>query len=342
MARPERGVFEKHPGSGVFWIDYDDAQGQRHREKVGPSKRDARDRLAVRRMEIREGHFVPPSGGARRTFRVLGRAALKAKKVRLAESSYKSDEQKFRDLCPMIGKVPADLLTPDRIEEVLVTLRRQGFSTSTANRYRSFMSSVFAYAIRAGKCTANPVSKVKRYKENDSRVRWLKEDEDKRLRAKIDTPEHLAEVDLALFTGMRSGEQWGLRWANVDWDRRILTTRGKTGQRHVEANEEAFNALRRLQVITGESEFVCPGASVSARPDHTWFRAAVKAAGVRDFRWHDLRHTFASWMLKSGASLRVVQDLLGHKNISQTMRYAHLERKDLAQAVANLKRKGDE
>jgi integrase len=342
MARTERGVFEKRRGSGVFWIDYNDAQGQRHREKVGPSKRDARDRLALRKMEIREGRFVPPSGGARRTFRVLGLAALKAKKVRLAESSVKSDEQKFRDLCPMIGKVPADLLTPDRIEEVLITLRRQDLSTSTVNRYRSFMSSVFTYAIRAGKLHTNPVSKVKRYKENDSRVRWLKADEEKRLRAAIDTPEHATELDLALFTGMRSGEQWGLQWANVDWERRILTTRGKSGRRHIEANDEAIDALRRLQAITGETDFVCPGATAAARPDHVWFRAALKAAGVRDFHWHDLRHTFASRLLKNGETLRVVQDLLGHKNIQQTMRYAHLERRDLAQAVAKLKRKEDE
>jgi site-specific recombinase XerD len=342
MARQERGVFEKRRGSGVFWIDYNDAQGDRHREKVGPSKRDAQDRLALRRMEIRTGRFVPPSGGARRTFRVLGLAALKSKKARLAGSSYKSDEQRFRDLLPMIGKVPADRLTPDRIEDALLTLRQQGNTGATANRYRSLISSVFAFAIRAGKLHTNPVAKVKRYKENEGRVRWLKPDEEKRLRAVIGTTPDEMEVDLALYTGMRAGEQWGLKWAKVDWDRGILEVYGKSGQRFVEAGEEAIATLRRLQAITGESEFVSPGAEAAARPDHAWFRAALKAAGVRDFHWHDLRHTFASRLLAEGVTLREIQELLGHKNPQQTMRYAHLEKKSLERAVNKLKRKGDE
>jgi integrase len=275
-------------------------------------------------MEITEGRFIPPRAGARLKFRDLALAAMAQKKLRLATLSYETDRMRLAKLLPLIGNLPVDRLTPDRIEETLAHLRRSA-SSSTANRYRSLISSIYSFAIRSGRISVNPVSRVKRYRENESRLRWLKDDEEKAIREALASDSHEAEFDLALHTGMRRGEQFGLLWNDVDLDRGLLTVRGKTGRRHVVANSSAVAALRKLQKITGDKKYVSPDAGDDVKRDwRRWLEIATKEAGVADFHWHDLRHTFASRLVMRGVDMRTVQELLGHKSIVMTMRYAHL------------------
>jgi integrase len=187
------------------------------------------------------------------------------------------------------------------------------------------MSSIYKFAVHAGRVLVNPVSKVKRYKENESRVRWLRPEEENEIRSKFVENSDGWEFDLALNTGMRRGEQFFLEWKNVDMERGILTVRGKTGQRHVVANSSAVAALRELWKATGERQFVSPGNDGKKKRDsRRWLEKAAKDAGVTDFHWHDLRHTFASRLVMNGVDIRTVQELLGHKSIVMTMKYAHL------------------
>ena len=288
----------------------------------------ALDAVSRRRMEVREGRYVPPNKGARLTFRELAHAAMEGKKLRLAPASYDTDKMRLAKLLPLIGNVPADRLTPMRIEETLAALRAT-VSSPTVNRYRSLISSIYAFAIRSGRMAANPIVRVMRYKENDSRIRWLKDDEEARIRAAIragdDGAAHEAEFDLALHTGMRRGEQFSLQWKDCDLERGILTVNGKTGRRHIVANSTAIAALRTLQKLSGERKFVCPDNDGTAKRDfRTWLKEAADAADVRDFRWHDARHTFASRLVMAGVDMRTVQELLGHKSIVMTMKYSHL------------------
>lgn len=321
------GIFERPAKSGVWWISYCDAEGARHREKIG-RRAQALDAVSRRRMEVREGRYIPPKKGARLTFRELAEAAMVQKKLRLAPLSYETDQGRLRKVLPLIGSLPADRLTPDRLDETLAMLRA-GVSGSTANRYRSLISSIYAFALRSGRLAVNPVSRVKRYRENDSRLRWLKAGEEasirEAIRADADGLAHEAEFDLALHTGMRRGEQFLLRWKDCDLERGILTVKGKSGRRHITANSKAVAALRRLAKITAGETYVCPDASVKVGRDwRRWLENAAKKAGVEDFHWHDLRHTFASRLVMRGVDMRTVQELLGHKSIVMTMRYAHL------------------
>jgi site-specific recombinase XerD len=319
MAIP--GLFER---AGAWWISYYDSEGKRHREKIGRRKQ-AIDAVARRRMEVKDGRFIPPKQGSRLTFRELAQAAMVQKKLRLAPLSYETDQMRLRKLMPLIGNVPVDGMTPDRIDETLAALRAT-VSSSTANRYRSLISSIFAFAIRSGRMTVNPVARVKRYKENDSRIRWLKPEEEKAIRKAFVADSHEAEFDLALNTGMRRGEQFGLEWKDCDIERGILTVKGKTGRRHIIANKKAIASLRSLQTVRGASEkYVSPDMSEGvARDWRRWFEDAVEEAGVEDFHWHDLRHTFASRLVMAGVDIRTVQSLMGHKSIVMTMKYAHL------------------
>lgn len=317
------GIFERPPKSGIWWISYYDGDGKRHRERAG-RRAAAMDAVSRRRREVKEGRYVPPSKGTRLTFRELAKAAMVQKKLRLAPGSYEMDQYRLKNLLPLLGRVPADGMNTARLEETMAQLRAR-VSNSTVNRYRSLISSIYSFAVRHDLIAFNPVSKVKPYKENESRLRWLRDDEEQRLRAEIGNPALEAEFELALNTGMRRGEQFKLEWSNVDLERGNLTVKGKTGRRHIVANKTALTALLTLRKITGGKKYVCPNATDAIRRDgRSWFENAVKRAGIPDFHYHDLRHTFASRLVMAGVDIRTVQELLGHKNINQTMRYSHI------------------
>jgi site-specific recombinase XerD len=320
-----RGVFERSPRSGVWWISYRDAERKRHREKIG-RRAAAIDAVARRRLEVKEGRFLPPRGGRRLTFRDLAMEALAHKKNRLAPLSYAADVQRLTDLFPLIGAVPADSLTPVRIAETLDHLKAS-MSGSTVNRYRSAMSSVYSFGISAGKMATNPVTRVKRYRENPSRLNWLRPEQEKAVREAIDTNRHEAEFSLVLNTGMRRGENWNLVWTDVDLVHGNLTVHGKTGRRHIPANAAAKEALLLLQNISGHDEFVSPDRNAAkdvTRDFRTWFEDAVEKAGIDNFHFHDLRHTFASRLVMEGVDISTVRELMGHRNINTTQKYSHL------------------
>jgi integrase len=318
-----RGISEYPEGSGTWWIDFRDGQGKRRREKIGRRAK-AIDEVARRRREVKEGRYVPKRRGTRLTFRDLAKAAMAQKKLRLAPGSYEIDSLRLNKLLPLIGKVPADQMNTPRLEETMAHLKKS-VSNSTVNRYRSLISSIYSFGVRSEHIAFNPVARVKPYRENESRLRWLKDDEEPRLRAAIRNPFHMAELDLALNTGMRRGEQFKLEWSNVDLERGNLTVHGKSGRRHIVANQTALGALRKLKEASGGKKYVCPDATDEVKRDwRTWFEDAVEEAGIHDFRFHDLRHTFASRLVMAGVDIRTAQELLGHKNIAQTMRYSHL------------------
>jgi len=331
------GIFERPPQSGVFWVSYFDCEGKRRREKGGKLTA-ALDLLAERRLQVKKGEFIPPRQTRSWTFKKLADEAIKRKTLRLAPLTIETDKQRLSHLVPLMGHVRFDRITAERIEEVLAQLKAKGLSNSTLNRYRTFLSSVFTYALKANLVLVNPVARVGRYKENDSRLRWLKPAEEEKLRKEFVADAHEWEFDLALYTGIRKGEQWMLRWKDVDIERGNLTVKGKTGRRHVIANESALAALKKLSLISGDSEFVSPDNDGKAKRDwRRWFYKACKDAGVTNFRWHDLRHTFASRLVMAGVDIRTVQELLGHRSIVQTMKYAHLATDHRKAAVEKMK-----
>jgi integrase len=155
-------------------------------------------------------------------------------------------------------------------------------------------------------------------------------------------------VEFALHTGLRQGEQFRLRWADVDMTNRVVTIPlSKSGRtRHVFLNDTAFGILRALPSRL-KSPYVFP-SSTGTTPLNARnmlgrvFLPAVKRAGIVDFRWHDLRHTFASRLTMAGGDLRTVQELMGHQTIAMTVRYAHLAPGHLREAVQRISRvRGD-
>jgi integrase len=149
-------------------------------------------------------------------------------------------------------------------------------------------------------------------------------------------------VILSLNTGLRRGELFGLKWRDVDFDQNILTVVAETAKtgttRHVPLNDEALSVLRYWKAQGADtSQFVFVGKT--GEPFHdvrkSW-AAVLKKADISDFRWHDLRHTFASKLVMAGVDLNTVRELLGHSDYKMTLRYAHLAPEHKALAVSKL------
>jgi integrase len=210
------------------------------------------------------------------------------------------------------------------------------WTPATWNRYRALFSLVYRLASRNGKAKENLARRVEHKPEDNCRIRFLSPEEVKALRAAIARkfPEHLAEFDLALNTGMRKSEQYGARWEHVDRTRRLLTIPRDTGGRtsYVQLNDAALRALELLCERHRDTGFVCGGAKGARH----WFEPALLEAQIVNFRWHDLRHTFASRLVISGADVRTVAELQRDRALEMVMRYAHLAPDSKLEAVRRM------
>jgi site-specific recombinase XerD len=332
-SRKARGVFEKVPGSGVWWIRYFDASGRKRREKAGTWTA-ARDLYIKRKNEALQGKKLPETlRQPTVTFGEIAKDALAYSKVHKASTSYRCDAGRMEVLLAWFREYPAESITAQDIEK---QFQKQEWQPATCNRYRALLSLTYRLAIRNGKVKENPARLVPHRLEDNARIRFLSAKEETALRKAMEAhcPERLPEFALALNTGLRLSEQYGLLWENVSLPLRILSIpRSKNGSmRHVPLNQAAVQALEELRKQHGGSEFVCG----SAREPRRWFEPALKNAGVANFSWHCLRHTFASRLVMAGVDLRTVQELLGHKVIAMTVRYAHLAPKHTLAAVERL------
>jgi site-specific recombinase XerD len=332
-----RGVYEKITGSGVWWIRYSDAMGRIRRERSG-SKSAALTLYRKRKTEVLQRKKLPENlRSPMVSFAELAQDALGYSKTH--KRSYRSDVVRMPRLLAAFRERDAATITPHDLERHLdQAAAESNWKPATVNRYRALISLIFRLGIENGKIKENPARLVKHRLANNARTRWLAPEEETRLRAAIE-PEHLPELDLALNTGLRRGEQYGLTWENVNLARCVLTIpRSKNGEtRHVPLNRVALAALRELGKRgdgTGAVIRNLQGEPLASQ--RHWFEPAVRKAKIQNFSWHCLRHTFASRLVMAGVDIRTVQELLGHKNIAMTVRYSHLTPKHTLAAVERL------
>lgn len=164
-------------------------------------------------------------------------------------------------------------------------------------------------------------------KEPKGRVRWLTLAEVVRLCSFL--PHHIRlAVEWSIYTGCRREETFGLKWINVDLERGAVEVEGKTGKRTVWLSAETRAIIEQ-----------CDRSQVYVFDRTNWrkhWEAARKAAGITNFRWHDLRHTHATWLRQGGAPLEIVARSLGHSTIAVTQRYAHVDDREVKDALRAL------
>lgn len=321
------GVWEKTPGSGVWWIRYR-VDGKLKREKVG-RKSDAIALYQQRKSDVRAGKKLPANlRSAGLKFRELANAIL------TYSASHHRDTRNIRirlaKISAEFGEREADKVRPEEIDAWLTANCK---TPATANRYRAVFSLVYREALRNGKVSSNPARLVRQRHEENGVIRWLDDDEEQRLRSVISEqyPDHMPELEIALGTGMRLSEQYQLDWNSVDLKRkeiRLRRTKNYSG-RTIPMNEAVFCSFKQLWEAAEKRD----GRVFPINNPRKWFASALEKAGVKSFRWHDCRHHFCSKLAMKGVNLKAIQTLAGHKTIAITARYAHLDDASLRAAV---------
>lgn len=211
-----------------------------------------------------------------------------------------------------------------------------GIGRATLNRYRSGLSGLFTWAIARGYHPGpNPIRSVRKFRESPGRTRYLTPQEADRL--VLAASAHLKPILVtALHTGGRISEVLGLLWGDVDLEAGVVTFRRETTKnarpRSVPMSPElhaAISALRRGR--RDEPLFTWNDAPL--KRVRRLFARACRKAGLRDFRVHDCRHTFASWFVMNGGDIYVLKEYLGHSTVVLTQRYSHLSPDHLKRSV---------
>ena len=276
---------------------------------------------------------------------------------------------------PDLLKIPIGEITPWQIDKWRSAKLKLGRKASSLNRDLVALKACLSKAVEWSIIEEHPLAKVKPQKvDRAGKVRFLSPDEEVRIREALDRrtermrqerdnynewliarnhpplsslrivrfSDHLEPLFLlSINTGCRRGELFNLKWPDVDLGGAVLTVAGDTAKsgttRHIPLNNEALDTLRAWRKQTTGSGYVFP-ARDGGRMDNvkkSW-DGVLKAAGVDNFRWHDLRHTFASKLVMAGIDLNTVRELLGHSDLKMTLRYAHLAPEHKARAVAVL------
>ena len=226
----------------------------------------------------------------------------------------------------MAGRTLEDI-TPAELERFR-TERLAQIKPATINREFALLRCVFNVAIRDGKTERNPVTKLGMLREPSGRVRYLSDNEEKELMKALATDAERQRVTVLLQTGLRKSEFLGLRWKDVDLRAGMLTIpRSKNGEtRHVPLTSTVRAIVGSLPRPLNGTALVFPNSE--GKRDLRWpektVPAAVADAQIEDFRFHDLRHTFASRLAMEGVDLLTIKELGGWKTLSMVQRYAHL------------------
>jgi integrase len=265
-----------------------------------------------------------------------------------------------------------DLIAGRDLEQIRTSWLQGGNKPSTVNRKMGSISGVFSRALEWGLIDSHPLDKLKALKvDTKGNVRYLSDEESGRLRAALDRrqdevraeresanrwraarlkpllsdlqalefTDHLKPMVLiSLNTGMRRGELFDLQWSAVSFTTKTITVIGdsaKTSEtRHIPMNQEALTTLAAWKRQATGSGYVFPGQTGGRLDDvKTAWMNLLERAQVKGFRWHDMRHDFASRLVMAGVPLNTVRDLMGHSDIKMTLRYAHLAPGTKAAAV---------
>lgn len=319
----------------VWWIDfYDQTRNRVQESSQSTNRRDAERLLSLRKSEALRGVFRRP---VKISLAEFGKRYMEHAKAN--KRSWLRDKQMLEHLQGFFGenRQLSDIFAGD-IENYKLR-RRTSVSGSTVNRELALLKRMFNLAatweLFQG---ANPVRQVKFFRELNTGLRVLSEEEELKFLRNA-TPYIQDVARFALNTGMRIGEIFSLRWSQVDMEKRIISAFGhKTGKvREVPINLEtlkvleAWSANKRNEFVFYNPETGKPFVDLKGG-----FALACKRAGITDVSWHTLRHTFASRLVNRGVGIVTVKELLGHSTITVTMRYTHTNLENKRAAVQTL------
>jgi len=306
---------------GGFWWMCLNVNGRQIRQSTETANKKLADAILAKvKVQIIEGTWFDTE------------KAQKVKRTTFSEmvEKYMQSYQKIRDihtikrLLPVFGHYTLAEITTEMVSDYR-NERLKTVKPATVYQELSFMRCMFNVARREWKWTKeNPVADLSfAVGDKNARERWLTLEEEKRLLDCATNPLWLRSLLVfALHTGMRRGEILDLLWKDVDFFRKLLTVvKSKNGgKRSIPMSQTLYESLKSMNKVVNISSRVFP---ISVRSLREAFDKALSKARIEDFHFHDLRHTFATRLVQNGVDIYKVKELLGHKSIAMTMRYAH-------------------
>lgn len=259
----------------------------------------------------------------------------------LSESQHKrslcDDKIHLRWLDTYLNGYTLNLITREVIDSLVEQKQKEGVKPASINRMLALVRAILRKAEREWKWLDQaPV--IRLFKEDNKRIRWITREEANCLIKEL--PPHLAEmVSFSLATGLRQANVTGLQWDDIDLIRRhaLIHPDQAKGKKAIPVplNEDAISVLRRQLGKHHQFVFTYAGNRIIQCSTKAW-KKALKRAGIENFRWHDLRHTWASWHVQNGTSLQELQQLGGWASFDMVLRYAHLSSNHLLKAAERI------
>lgn len=297
----------KRPDSAFWWCRFTAPNGRRIQTSTKTVDRQQAQEFADQ-LKVQYWRQVRLGEKPRRTWK---EAAVKWYQETTRKRK-EGDLDQLRWVDPYLGKLYLDEINRDVIDGITQAKLQTGVRPATVNRVLEVVRVILNTAVKEWEWI-DRVPRVRLLRTDNKRIRWITRDEAEKLLSCL--PGHLrAMVRFSLATGLRRSNVTGLEWSQVDLERRVAWIHGdqsKTGRPiGVPLNREAVVILRGEQDKHPRYCFTYLGKRVCQVNTKAW-RNALREAGITDFRWHDLRHTWASWHVQSGTPIHVLQELGG-------------------------------
>ncbi|WP_269532834.1 site-specific integrase [Chitinimonas sp. BJYL2] len=333
MAR-ETGIYQR-PDSRYWWINATLPNGKRIRQSAGTEHREEAEALLAKLTldAYREAHFGIKAP------RSWQEAVVRYLTLKSQLKSLRDIQRVFRQLHPHFGTLMLHEINGDMIWSVVQRMMKKGNSPATINRCLATIRSLLRMA-RDEWQWVDHIPHIRLLPGEVERDRWLSQEEADRLIAEC--PPHLAAiVRFALATGCRAREITGLEWSRVDLQRGTAwLNQTKNGTpRGVPLNRDALDVLSSVLGQHDRYCFTYAGQPIRWQISNNAWEKALKRAGIEDFRFHDLRHTWASWHRQAGTSCDELKDLGGWKSRTMVDRYAKFSTDNLTHAAARIERR---
>lgn len=317
----------------VWWIDFVAPDGGRIRRSTETGNKaqaqELHDRLRNEVWRLQKLGDRPK--------RLWQDAAVRWLQEQSHKATHEDDKTKLRWLDPFLAGKELESINRPLIDTICRAKLKEGSANATVNRYLSLVRSILRRCVREWEWIDRAPA-IRLLKEPTRRIRFLTREQAVALLNEL--PPHLrAMATFALSTGLRRRNVTGLTWEQVDLERKLAWVHPDQAKGRkaigVPLNETALAVLRAQVGRHPETVFTYEGKPVFQVSSMAWYKA-LKRAGIEDFRWHDLRHTWASWHVQNGTPLFALQEMAGWETEKMVRRYAHLAVGHLAVYADNL------
>lgn len=311
----------------TWWLEFVGPDGRRIRESTGTDDKVlAQEYHDHRKVELWRVYRL-----GERPRHTWNEAVVRWLKERSHKATIDTDKMHLRWVDRYLGGKMLDQIDRDHIDRLSDAKTREGVTNATVNRMLEVVRAILRKA-RDEWEWADRIPKVRLLPEPSRRIRWLTREEADHLLTNL--PPHLAAMAaFSLATGLRRANVTGLQWSQVELSRRVAWIHADQAKARraipVPLNAEAVVIVRKQLGLHSVYVFAYRGRRITQVSTKAW-RRALGRAGIEDFRWHDLRHTWASWHVQNGTPLHVLQEMGGWESPEMVRRYAHLSAEHLA------------